>query len=320
MSNQQLLSVLYSSRYRTIILVIQLVTITILKFWVLKPHSHVGFLYLLPVAFAAWTQVPIWLLEILCIACAAVIEASHLLPLSIMRFAGELVGFCGFGLINREAARLYRVRAESETALRAILDASLVPTVISDEKGLIESLNRAAAELLAPPQTKLAGIPVNMFLIGFQPPQQWEPDQGLSEFRYQGRCGDGTSFAAKVSIHKYVRDKAPKLVLAISAINPENERSGTAVAEDVPASSVPGQLGELSLSDREVRVLRLVVQGLGNKEIASRLMMSESTVKNTVHQLFGKTRARSRSHLVSLTIKILEPGDRKNGDGTEECL
>jgi two-component system nitrate/nitrite response regulator NarL len=45
-------------------------------------------------------------------------------------------------------------------------------------------------------------------------------------------------------------------------------------------------------------VLRLVVQGLANKEIATRLEVSESTVKNTLQQLFAKTNVRTRAQLV----------------------
>jgi two-component system nitrate/nitrite response regulator NarL len=50
-------------------------------------------------------------------------------------------------------------------------------------------------------------------------------------------------------------------------------------------------------------VLRLVVQGLANKEIASRMNISESAVKNTLQQLFGKTEVRTRSQLVRVALE-----------------
>jgi DNA-binding NarL/FixJ family response regulator len=53
-----------------------------------------------------------------------------------------------------------------------------------------------------------------------------------------------------------------------------------------------------SLNARELDVLRLVVQGLANKEIASRAEILEGVVKNTPQQLFGKTQVRTRSQLV----------------------
>lgn len=57
------------------------------------------------------------------------------------------------------------------------------------------------------------------------------------------------------------------------------------------------------LSTREVEVLRLVVQGLANKEIAVQLKISESAVKNTLQQLFGKAGVRTRSQLVRVALE-----------------
>ena len=57
------------------------------------------------------------------------------------------------------------------------------------------------------------------------------------------------------------------------------------------------------LNARETEVLRLLVQGLANKEIAARLEISESTVKNAIQQLFGKTGVRTRSQLVRAALE-----------------
>jgi two-component system nitrate/nitrite response regulator NarL len=58
-----------------------------------------------------------------------------------------------------------------------------------------------------------------------------------------------------------------------------------------------------SLNARELDALRLVVQGLSNKEIAARLNISESAVKNTLQQLFGKAEVRTRSQLVRIALE-----------------
>ena len=58
-----------------------------------------------------------------------------------------------------------------------------------------------------------------------------------------------------------------------------------------------------SLNSREMDVLRLVVQGSSNKEIASRMNISESAVKNALQQLFGKTEVRTRSQLVRVALE-----------------
>ncbi len=50
------------------------------------------------------------------------------------------------------------------------------------------------------------------------------------------------------------------------------------------------------LSEREVAILRLVAQGLSNREIADRLHLAEGTVKNYVTSLLGKIGVRDRTH------------------------
>lgn len=58
-----------------------------------------------------------------------------------------------------------------------------------------------------------------------------------------------------------------------------------------------------SLSNREREVLRAVLEGCGNKEIAARLAVSESTVKAIMQQLFNKTGVRTRSQLVRIALE-----------------
>ena len=59
----------------------------------------------------------------------------------------------------------------------------------------------------------------------------------------------------------------------------------------------------LPLNARESHVLRLLVQGLANKEIAARMEISESAVKNTLQQLFTKSGVRTRSQLVRVALE-----------------
>ncbi len=49
------------------------------------------------------------------------------------------------------------------------------------------------------------------------------------------------------------------------------------------------------LTEREMAVLRLIAQGLGNKEIAARLTLSENTVKTHVRHILEKLHLRSRA-------------------------
>jgi two-component system, NarL family, nitrate/nitrite response regulator NarL len=56
------------------------------------------------------------------------------------------------------------------------------------------------------------------------------------------------------------------------------------------------------LGERETAVLRLLLQGLGNKEIAAELQVSESAVKAILRGLFDKMSVRTRSQLVKVAL------------------
>jgi DNA-binding NarL/FixJ family response regulator len=58
-----------------------------------------------------------------------------------------------------------------------------------------------------------------------------------------------------------------------------------------------------SLSARETEVLRMLSEGLANKEIAYRLGISEHTVKFHVGSLFQKLNASSRTEAVTLGVR-----------------
>ena len=69
--------------------------------------------------------------------------------------------------------------------------------------------------------------------------------------------------------------------------------------------AVAPQRPRIRLTERDRQVLRLVLQGLANKEIAERLAVSESAIKSSLQQLFAKTGVRTRSHLVRIALEDL---------------
>jgi DNA-binding NarL/FixJ family response regulator len=69
----------------------------------------------------------------------------------------------------------------------------------------------------------------------------------------------------------------------------ENFLKREAPAEAIPASE---------LTTAETRIVELVVTGARNKEIAERLHLSESTVKNHLHSIYLKLNLESRRELV----------------------
>ncbi|MEO8592300.1 MAG: response regulator transcription factor [Candidatus Solibacter sp.] len=57
------------------------------------------------------------------------------------------------------------------------------------------------------------------------------------------------------------------------------------------------------LSEREGKILRLIFQGLANREIAAKLGMTESGVKSALRALFGKIGVKSRSQAVRVALE-----------------
>lgn len=58
-----------------------------------------------------------------------------------------------------------------------------------------------------------------------------------------------------------------------------------------------------SVTARQRQVLRSILDGLSNKEIAARIQGSESAVKATIQELFSKAGVRTRSQLVRVAIE-----------------
>ena len=57
------------------------------------------------------------------------------------------------------------------------------------------------------------------------------------------------------------------------------------------------------LTDRELEVLKLVAQGMSNKEIADDLFISENTVKNHVRNILEKLHLHSRMEAVVYAVR-----------------
>ena len=75
------------------------------------------------------------------------------------------------------------------------------------------------------------------------------------------------------------------------------------VAPASPAISQAGVPGAAHLTPREQQVLRSVLEGLTNKEIAYQIGVSLSSVKATLQHLFEKAGVRTRSQLVRIALE-----------------
>ena len=53
------------------------------------------------------------------------------------------------------------------------------------------------------------------------------------------------------------------------------------------------------LTDREEQILKLIADGLTNREISGNLSISESTVENHIHHIYGKLGLPNRARAVA---------------------
>ena len=73
--------------------------------------------------------------------------------------------------------------------------------------------------------------------------------------------------------------------------------------EEFSTLSQPAEPETDGLTDREIEVLRLVAQGLGNKQIAAELNLSEHTVKTHLRHILDKLHLRSRAQAAAYAAR-----------------
>ncbi|HXS97708.1 MAG TPA: response regulator transcription factor [Candidatus Limnocylindrales bacterium] len=119
----------------------------------------------------------------------------------------------------------------------------------------------------------------------------WVGDNEARRLMRQGAAGIFLKQATLTELIKSIR-----LVAAGGALEPDDH---TPEAEAQHANAPV-------LNDRQRQVLRFVMEGLSNKEIAWKLQISESYVKAILQGLFQKTGVRTRGQLVRVAFEQYE--------------
>jgi DNA-binding NarL/FixJ family response regulator len=99
------------------------------------------------------------------------------------------------------------------------------------------------------------------------------------------------AYLLKNSLHKELLDTIRAVHAGRKTLSPE-------VSFELAEHSA-----EELLSAAEVRVLRLIAEGNSNKEIATRLSVTEDAVKGQVRNILSKLGANDRTHAVTIGIK-----------------
>lgn len=264
--------------------------------WWTMPFVSLGFLYLFPIMVAAGF-LPRWAVILLGASCAVLAEVFSSLERSLTRLSLETLALGGCGLFVAEMARNRRITLHAQDRLRTLVETSPAAIMTIDEHGFIELANRAATQLIAPLDGQLIGTPVAEFLPELHLALRWEEaPQFRASMQCQGHRGNGETFTAEVWFSTYKEDGHPKLAAIIADVTEDASAAAPILALVSPQQGI-------ALNAREQEVLRLVVQGLMNKEIAAHMGISESVVKNILQQLFGKAAVRTRGQLVRVALE-----------------
>jgi NarL family two-component system response regulator YdfI len=127
-----------------------------------------------------------------------------------------------------------------------------------------------------------------------------EPDAGWSSRVL--RAGVRALLAREASmaeIHSAIQAASSGMIL----LDPEIARalithSRSTITETTPLETIE------ELTPREIEVLRMLAEGLGNKEIAARLGISDHTVKFHISSILAKIGASTRTEAVTLGIRM----------------
>jgi PAS domain S-box-containing protein len=243
---------------------------------------------------------PRWGVAALGIVCAYLAETfSYLDPLNgHVRLAVLTLALCGSGLFLSEVIRNQRLGLAAQEWMRVLVETSPAAIVIVDGGGMIELYNRAASDLLAPPDGHLTGHSIAEFVPELHRAlRREEGPQFRATMQCRGLRGNGESFMASIWFSSYEKGTGPKLAAIIADVSEEQS------VQNGSGSTVLDHQVRKPLNAREIEVLRLVCQGLANKEIAAKMNISDSAVKNTLQQLFGKTEVRTRGQLVRVALE-----------------
>jgi two-component system, NarL family, response regulator YdfI len=91
-------------------------------------------------------------------------------------------------------------------------------------------------------------------------------------------------------------------VAGLVVLYPDTLESLLSLSDEAEQSEL-GSAGQI-LTAREIEVLRMIAEGLGNKEIASKLSISDHTVKFHLSSIFAKLGAANRAEAVTLGIRL----------------
>jgi DNA-binding CsgD family transcriptional regulator len=92
------------------------------------------------------------------------------------------------------------------------------------------------------------------------------------------------------------------MMSSLQPMNPQKTQTPSYAEPAAAPAAAPESAAIKSLSAREQDVVKLVLEGYSNAQIAKTLFISEATVKKHLYTIYNKLEVKNRAHLVKLTM------------------
>lgn len=113
--------------------------------------------------------------------------------------------------------------------------------------------------------------------------------------------------AIRIGAKGYIlKQNFESIIPSVKAVYMGQRVFGDEIIDKIPAlakNERETNMENLGLSDREIRIIELVANGLANREISERLYLSEGTVRNYISIILEKLNLRDRTQLAIFYYK-----------------
>jgi ATP/maltotriose-dependent transcriptional regulator MalT len=196
---------------------------------------------------------------------------------------------------------VYTLLCDSGAAAAAIAEARLAITLAAPFDAADAAALAVSDDILAfldaangqPHQTSLVGCEAFSGLLGYR--------RGLVTLEHAGLAA-GLARTGHSSVEAFE--------MALSQITREGPRFEARLARAYVATFIKYKKRQanassiLDLTEREAEILTLLVEGLANKEIAQRLVLSPRTIETHVERVLGKLDVGSRSRAIAKALRL----------------
>ena len=184
-----------------------------------------------------------------------------------------------------------RVRA---VRLRSLLNLASTPMLVADQQRRIVDVNPMACEVVGAPRESVLGRRIDDFTAsdtGFDVERFWEHvlAEGRLNGTYPARRLDGE---VRPIVYAATANVVPGLHMSVFV---------NSTVAPVPAAEPVRPVAQLTPREREI--LQMIADGLTDREIARRLVLSPATARTHARNLIGKLGAHTRAQAVAIAIR-----------------